>query len=658
MIFSSLIKATVHHSSIDSEVDVMMTLRVKRIFNLVAVLCLLTGLGISPALAAPSDHFVTTWKTDNPGQSNNTSITIPMAGGPYDVDWDNDGTFDEFWLTGAVTHDFGVAGTYTIRIKGSYSTIRFANTGDKDKIVSLDQWGTQPWTSMLSAFYGCSNLEIRASDTPDFSAVTDMRYMFFGATSADPDTSFWDTSSVTRMTSMFRDATSANPDTSNWNTSAVTDMSYMFYRATSANPDTSGWDTSSVRNMYSMFEGATSANPDTSGWVTSSVTKMDAMFSGATLANPDTRGWDTSAVTSMRLMFYKAVSADPDTSGWDTSSVTNMDSMFREATLANPDTSNWDTSAVTSMAYMFYAADSASPNTSSWITTGVTSMSSMFASAASANPNTSGWDTSSVRRMDYMFFLATLANPDTSGWDTSSVTNMASMFQQATSASPDTSNWNTSAVTDMSYMFFMATAADPDTSGWQVSSLRNASSMFSQAKLSRPNYEALLINWNAQALQPGVRFSGGTSNYCSNAAANARANMINADGWIISDGGQECADSTPPPTVVTSLASSISASGARLNGTADPNGASTSAWFQWGTTTAYGNVTAPATSVGSGTSAVSYSFNLSALACGTTYYFRTVAESAGGVAYGSQYSFTTSECDSSETIFYGGFEFE
>ena len=126
----------------------MMTYRIKRILNLISVLCLLTGLGISSAQAAPSDHFVTTWKTDNPGQSNDTSITVHMVGSPYDVDWDNDGTFDEFGLSGSVTHDFGVAGTYTIRIDGSYSSIRFENAGDKDKIVSLDQWGTQTWTTM------------------------------------------------------------------------------------------------------------------------------------------------------------------------------------------------------------------------------------------------------------------------------------------------------------------------------------------------------------------------------------------------------------------------------------------------------------------------------------------------------------------------------
>ena len=52
-------------------------------------------------------HFVTTWKTDNPGTSSDTSITIPTFGSGYnyDVDWDNDGIFDEFGIMGNVTHD-------------------------------------------------------------------------------------------------------------------------------------------------------------------------------------------------------------------------------------------------------------------------------------------------------------------------------------------------------------------------------------------------------------------------------------------------------------------------------------------------------------------------------------------------------------------------
>ena len=201
-------------------------------------------------------------------------------------------------------------------------------------------------------------------------------------------------------------------------------------------------------------------------------------------------------------------------------------------------------------------------------------------------------------------------------------------------------------------MFSGAISANPDTSGWDMSLVWDTSYMFRDVTLSRPNYEALLINWNAQVLQSGVTFDGGNSTYCSQSAANARTNMINSDGWNITDGGQNC---TLPPTVVTNAASNFGQTAARLNGTADPNGTSTSAWFEWGTTTAYGNVTS-IENVNSGTSPVAYNRDLSALQCGTTYHYRAVAYNVGGTEYSSDRSFITAVCDFGELIFTAGFE--
>jgi hypothetical protein len=100
---------------------------------------------------------------------------------------------------------------------------------------------------------------------------------------------------------------------------------------------------------------------------------------------------------------------------------------------------------------------------------------------------------------------------------------------------------------------------------------------------------------------------------------------------------------TNSPTLSTTAASGISQTAATLDGTVNPHGASTSATFQWGTTTAYGNTTA-GQNVGAGTAAVPYSSNLSGLACGTTYHFQAVGTSSGGTGYGGDMSFTTSAC--------------
>ena len=40
-----------------------------------------------------------------------------------------------------------------------------------------------------------------------------------------------------------------------WNVSSVTDMGYMFYGATSFNGDVSNWDVSNVTDMSGIFKG-------------------------------------------------------------------------------------------------------------------------------------------------------------------------------------------------------------------------------------------------------------------------------------------------------------------------------------------------------------------------------------------------------------------
>ncbi len=389
-----------------------------------SLLTLLACMATQTALAGTPvslDDFVTTWFTNFQGVSGGTSITVPMIGGPYDVDWNNDGTFDQTVVSGPVTHDFGVIGTYTIRIRGSYTSIAFNNSVNSDKLKLLDitQWGRGSWQSMSGAFYGANNLVVSATDTPDFSAVTSMYHMF-----------------GTEETSNAL----LNPNTTDWDTGNVTDMSYMFYNTKVATPDTSNWITDNVTNMSNMFNGSIKANPVTSNWNTSKVTNMSSMFRDAKLAIPDTSGWITDEVTTMTRMFQNAVKATPDATNWNTEKVTDMSFMFLGASDANPDVSGWNTGMVSNMTYMFQGA-----------------------------------------------------------WD-----------------------------------------FDRNIGSWDVTALVNAAEMFGDPGISMANYESLLTGWNAQELQTGVVFSGGTSVYCSANATAARANMEAADSWDITDGGRAC----------------------------------------------------------------------------------------------------------------------
>jgi hypothetical protein len=59
--------------------------------------------------------------------------------------------------------------------------------------------------------------------------------------------------------------------------------------------------------------------------------------------------------------------------------------------------------------------------------------------------------------------------------------------------------------------------------------------MFTSVTLSTANYDALLIGWEAQAVQNNVVFNGGGSKYSAGAAA--RAALIADHSWSITDGG-------------------------------------------------------------------------------------------------------------------------
>ena len=88
----------------------------------------------------------------------------------------------------------------------------------------------------------------------------------------------------------------------------------------------------------------------------------------------------------------------------------------------------------------------------------------------------------------------------------------------------------------------------------------------------------------------------------------------------------------------TMVPTAITFKSARLNGFINPNGASTTACFEYGTTTSYGSTTASGMF---GTTAQEIGFVLTGLTPDTTYHYRIVASSATGTNRGSDAQFTT-----------------
>jgi surface protein len=292
--------------------------------------------------------FISVWDTTRTsgGSSGSNQVHLPLeSSGTYDfvVNW-GDGTSYMItnWNQPAVTHTYATSGVYMIKITGTIVGWRFYNGGDRLKILEIQQWGCLQLGNLENYFEGCENLVLTATDNLNLTGTTSLYRTFYGCSSlgSSGNMNGWDVSSVTNMRWMFHGASSFNQPIGNWDVESVTHMEYMFNSATSFNQPLGGWDVSSVTHMEYMFSSATSFNQPLGNWVVSSVTNMSWMFHGASSFNRPIGNWDVASVTHMENMFNSATSFNQPLGGWDVSSVINMNWMFQGVTLSTPNYDN------------------------------------------------------------------------------------------------------------------------------------------------------------------------------------------------------------------------------------------------------------------------------------------------------------------------------
>ena len=354
--------------------------------------------------AINTTDFVTTWKTDNQGNSNDSSVYLSFADGSnYEVDWNNDGVYDQTVASGSVGHDYGTPGTYTIRVKGNFGRLYFNNHNNSDpkKLIEVKQWGISPWVSMDEAFKYTQDLQFTATDTPNLQNVSSMSSTFEYAEGFNSPIGNWDVSSVAYMGWLFYNAKDFNQPLDDWDVSSVTDMSVMFGSAEAFNQSLSSWDVSNVTNMFGMFSVFTMAgevssfNQPIGNWDVSSVVDMSDMFKGASKFNQPIGNWYVSNVTNMTGMFYGALRFNQPLNSWDVSSVTSMAQMFVSAGDFNQDISSWDTSSVQVINEMFLWARSFNRSLGDWNVSSLLSASNALRdsgmSVASYDSTLEGW---------------------------------------------------------------------------------------------------------------------------------------------------------------------------------------------------------------------------------------------------------------------------
>ena len=448
------------------------------------------------------------------------------------------------------------------------------------KLTNLQQFGSFPLTSLKGAFLNATSLSTidTSNNNTNPSTVTNMSYMFYGATNFNQSVSFLTTTNVTDMSYMFYGCSIFNGTITSLNTAAVTNMSNMFYNCVAfnqaINTSVNIWNTALVNNMYYMFYGCTIFNGTITSWNTAAVTNMSNMFYncvafnqaintsvniwntalvnnmsymfyGCLIFNGTITSWNTAAVTNMSNMFYNCVAFNQAINGWNTIAVINMSYMFSTAEAFNQYIGDWNVASVTDMSYMFNGAKIYNQSFGSitpWNTANVITMSNMFNGAIAFNSSINNLNISKVNDFSSMFQGASSYNQALNSWSIlssiGSIVNMSSMFQNAILFNSNITTWNTSKVNNMSSMFSGAVAFNQaiDTLGsnWIVSSVINMSYMFNGAS----NFNKNLNNWNVSAVtnmsymfNGAYVFNGNISNWTTNNVTNMTAMFNSANAF-------------------------------------------------------------------------------------------------------------------------------
>lgn len=479
-----------------------------------------SGRALCPESVVPTIPFVMTVTGTSYaiGLEENTGFGTDPLVYSFNVDW-GDGSDDDItaWDQAELDHAYSGSGPWTITIDGVCPNLSLGlsgpESGQRSKLTTIEAWGDTGWTYMQNAFNDCYNMTINATDKPNFSACTDIRWMFrecrsivtgaegwnFSVLQTDSirylfdhcdnfncDVSGWNLTGITDMEGVFNYCQKFNNDITGWDTSAVTDMSFLFFFNDDLNhASIANLDTSACTNFYGMFGFCNNFNIDISGWTIPTAlgpVDMGQMLKSCDLFNHDLDSWDVSAVTNMTEMFVDCFVFDQDFPTWDTGNVTDMSYMFGATYgigVFNGDISGFDVSSCLNMRAMFIGQNLFNQSPAAWgaNTANVTSMRDMFRSCDAFNQPIAAWDVSSVTTMDGMLMDCDAFNQSLAGWDVSACTTFEDFLRQAYEFNGSVAGWtlNTLTPVSMKYMFKGCWKFNQSLSSWDVSQVTNFS---------------------------------------------------------------------------------------------------------------------------------------------------------------------------------------
>ncbi len=411
---------------------------------------------------------------------------------------------------------------------------------EPNKIIDIKQWGNISYISVKGLMEKAHNLDISATDSPDFSGLANLSYLFIGCSSlTDPNKTLEAEnvipSSATKIDYAFHSCTIWSPtDLSKWDVSNVKDFTMLFYQCYDFNPiGIHLWElkekvpgSPGVITMTSMFEMCFSFNRDlktsyvngTLRWSTLNVKDMGKMFKGCYLFNGDISNWDVSRVQNFTQfldcwhgagdqshpnysitggVYNQPMQTVSNTvsgytgaawAAWKTTLCLNMGYMFRNQRLFNQDISNWDVSLTTQFFSMFRNCFAYNQPMNTKHVTSVAGYSYL------------GWRTQSARSFAYMFTGARSFNQPISNWQTDNVVegaNLTNTQKGHAQLSAFSSMFNGAWSYNQPMVSQSVTIASDTWDAWNMENAASAISMFRYAV----SFNQDLSSWNVSSLE-------------------------------------------------------------------------------------------------------------------------------------------------------------
>lgn len=169
----------------------------------------------------------------------NQVVSLPLNSGlVYNllVDW-GDGSSEETITDPTTTHTYTDAGVYDISITpaatGGFPSVTFNNLATKASVNEVKQFGTNPYTTLVSSFRGLGAAIFTATDAPVLSLASNASAMFrdsnqLGNGGSTWDGSLLDTSSIQNMSRIFQSTPNLDPVIFGWNVENVTNGTFAF----------------------------------------------------------------------------------------------------------------------------------------------------------------------------------------------------------------------------------------------------------------------------------------------------------------------------------------------------------------------------------------------------------------------------------------------